>query len=38
MDKEIAKLILPSGLLEYFIITGIEEKDEESTKSKIIEI
>jgi len=38
MDKDFVRYFLPSGLLEHFTITSIEEKDEESTKSKIIEI
>jgi hypothetical protein len=38
MDKDFVRYFLPAGLLEHFTITSIEEKDEESTKSKIIEI
>jgi hypothetical protein len=38
MDKDFVRYFLPAGLLEHFTITSIEEKDEESTKSEIIEI
>jgi len=38
MEKEILGYFLPSGLLEYFTITKVEEIVEESTKSKILQI
>ena len=38
MDKDLVRYFLPAVLLEHFTITSIEEKDESSTKSKIIEI
>ena len=38
MDREIISFILPSGLLENFTITKIEELDEASSKDKMIRI
>lgn len=38
MEKEFVRYFLPSGLLEHFTITSIEEKAEESMDSTIIEI
>ncbi len=38
MNKEILGYFLPSGLLEYFTITRVEEKEEASSKSMMIEI
>jgi transposase len=38
MDREIISFILPSGLLENFTITKIEELDEVSSKDKMIRI
>jgi hypothetical protein len=38
MDTDMLRYFLPSGLLEHFKITQIEEKPEESTKEKILQI
>ena len=36
MEKEIISYILPEGLLEYFIITKLEEIIEEASKAKVL--
>lgn len=38
MDKDLLGYFLPSGLLDYFIITKVEELEEVSTKSKVLQI
>lgn len=38
MDKDLLGYFLPSGLLDYFIITKVEELEEVSTKSMILQI
>lgn len=38
MEKEITGYFLPSGILEYFTITKVEEVTEESTKDMILQI
>jgi transposase len=38
MEKEILGYFLPAGLLEYFTITKVEEIEEASTKSMVIQI
>jgi hypothetical protein len=38
MDKHLLGYFLPSGLLDYFIITKVEELEEVSTKSMVLQI
>ena len=38
MEKDILSYILPEGLLEYFIITQVEETKDEATKTKVLRI
>jgi hypothetical protein len=38
MEKDILSYILPEGLLEYFIITQVEETIDEATKTKVLRI
>jgi hypothetical protein len=38
MEKEIIKYFLPAEILEHFIITKVEEKEETTSKEKVLQI